>query len=70
MNDWWFGDRQMVKSSFDKRTFLKATLKYLVILLGSAIYAFGFQYFMYPNAIVSGGINVFGNGFESISEVN
>ena len=29
---------------------------YLKILLGAALYAAGFQFFLYPNAIVSGGI--------------
>ena len=30
--------------------------KYLLIVLGSAVYAIGFQYFMFPNNIVSGGV--------------
>ena len=30
--------------------------KYALITLGSAIYAVGFQYFMFPNQIVSGGL--------------
>ena len=29
--------------------------KYIMIVLGSAVYAIGFQYFMFPNNIVSGG---------------
>ncbi len=36
--------------------FWKRFIKYLVIVAGSAIYAVGFQFFMYPNSIVSGGI--------------
>ena len=32
-------------------------LKYFLIVLGSVIYAVGFQYFMFPNRIVSGGIS-------------
>lgn len=35
---------------------LKKLLNYLIILVGGFIYAVGFQFFMYPNAIVSGGI--------------
>ena len=31
-------------------------VKYLLIVLGSVIYAVGFQFFMFPNNIVSGGI--------------
>ena len=31
-------------------------VKYLLIVLGSAVYAIGFQYFMFPNNIVSGGV--------------
>ena len=31
-------------------------VKYLLIVLGSVIYAIGFQYFMFPNNIVSGGV--------------
>ena len=30
--------------------------KYALITLGSVIYAIGFQYFMFPNQIVSGGL--------------
>ena len=32
-------------------------LKYSLIVLGSVIYAVGFQFFMFPNRIVSGGIS-------------
>ncbi len=31
-------------------------LQYLFILIGSVIYAVGFQFFMYPNSVVSGGL--------------
>ena len=31
-------------------------VKYLLIVLGSIVYAIGFQYFMFPNNIVSGGV--------------
>ena len=34
----------------------RQAVKYLLIVLGSVIYAIGFQYFMFPNNIVSGGI--------------
>lgn len=36
--------------------FLRRLVKYLVILGGSVIYAVGFEFFMYPNSIVSGGV--------------
>lgn len=42
--------RLMAKSSMPKGA------KYLLIVLGAAIGAVGFQFFMYPNAIVSGGL--------------
>ena len=38
------------------KVFVKRLIKYLLIVLGSAIYSVGFQFFMYPNAIVAGGI--------------
>lgn len=34
----------------------KLLKKYLIVLLGSVIYAVGFQFFMYPNSIVAGGV--------------
>ncbi len=34
----------------------KTIANYLVIVLGCALYAVGFQFFMYPNAIVAGGV--------------
>ena len=35
---------------------VKKIIKYLLIFVGSVIYAVGFQFFMYPNNIVSGGV--------------
>lgn len=35
---------------------LRGIIKYLIIVVGSVIYAVGFQFFMYPNSIVSGGV--------------
>ena len=32
-------------------------LEYLVIVLGTALYAVGFQYFLYPNSIIVGGVS-------------
>lgn len=32
-------------------------LEYLVIALGTALYAVGFQYFLYPNSIIVGGVS-------------
>ena len=31
-------------------------VKYLIIVIGSVIYAVGFQFFLYPNSITSGGV--------------
>ncbi len=42
--------------SWKKSPILKQTKKYLLIVLGCAIYAFGFQFFCYPNQIISGGV--------------
>ena len=38
------------------QTILKNIAKYFFIILGSLIYAVGFQFFMFPNSIVTGGI--------------
>ena len=38
-------------------TLRRQIFKYFLIVLGSMIYAIGFQYFMFPNNIVSGGIS-------------
>ena len=35
---------------------LRLVKKYLLIVLGAAIYAIGFQFFCYPNHIISGGV--------------
>ena len=43
-------------SSLTQNEAFKRVIKYLVIFVGSAIYAVGFQFFMYPNNIVSGGV--------------
>ena len=45
-----------IKKSLEKKKALKYIAKYLVIVLGAAIYAIGFQFFLFPNAIVSGGL--------------
>lgn len=39
-----------------KKNVLKIVLKYLVITFGAAIYGVGFQFFMFPNSVVSGGV--------------
>ena len=39
-----------------KNSFVKKVIKYAVIVMGSLVYAVGFQFFMYPNTIVSGGV--------------
>ena len=47
----------MKKEKADKgQTVLKNIIKYLFIVLGSVIYAVGFQFFMFPNSIVTGGV--------------
>lgn len=45
-----------INKELTKKTALKWVLMYLAIIVGSAIYAVGFQFFMFPNSIVSGGI--------------
>ena len=45
-----------IKNSLEKKKVWKYITKYLVILFGAAIYAIGFQFFLFPNAIVSGGL--------------
>lgn len=39
-----------------KQTVQRLTKKYLIVVLGVVIYAVGFQFFMYPNSIVAGGV--------------
>lgn len=33
-------------------------LKYAVIVLGSMLFAAGFQFFLYPNSIIVGGVSI------------
>ena len=40
----------------NRSPFLRRAIKCLMIVIGSAIYAIGFQFFLYPNDIVSGGV--------------
>ena len=47
---------ESITKQTEKNLVLKRLLKYLTIVVGSAIYAVGFQFFMFPNSIVSGGI--------------
>ena len=49
-------DMDSIKKSLEKKKALKYIMKYLVIVLGAAVYAIGFQFFLFPNAIVSGGL--------------
>ena len=44
-----------VRSWKDSRA-LRLAKKYLLIVLGAVIYALGFQFFCYPNRIISGGV--------------
>ena len=46
---------ESITKQTEKNLVLKRLLKYLTIVVGSAIYAVGFQFFMFPNSIVSGG---------------
>lgn len=41
----------------DHHKAIKYIFRYLVIVIGSAVYAVGFQFFMFPNSIVSGGLS-------------
>lgn len=45
-----------LNEKINKSVVLRGIIKYLIIVLGSVIYAVGFQFFMYPNSIVSGGV--------------
>ncbi|MBO4831892.1 MAG: YitT family protein [Oscillospiraceae bacterium] len=40
----------------NKSNFLHLAFKYLIIVVGSAVYATGFSFFLYPNSIVTGGV--------------
>ena len=44
-----------IKTQMNNSTAMRRIITYIVIVIGSIIYAVGFQFFMYPNSIVSGG---------------
>jgi uncharacterized membrane-anchored protein YitT (DUF2179 family) len=44
-----------LKERMNDNAVFRNVVKYLVIIIGSAVFAVGFQFFMYPNNIVSGG---------------
>lgn len=44
------------KEKINQNAVLHGILRYLIIVVGSIVYAVGFQFFMYPNSIVSGGV--------------
>ena len=44
-----------IKTQMNSSTAMRRIITYIVIVIGSIIYAVGFQFFMYPNSIVSGG---------------
>lgn len=41
----------------DHHKIAKYIVRYLIIIIGSIVYAVGFQFFMFPNSIVSGGLS-------------
>ena len=43
-------------SKLNENKGLRLFFKYFIIIIGSFVYATGFQFFMYPNSIVSGGV--------------
>lgn len=45
-----------INEKINQNVVLRGLIKYLVIVVGSIVYAVGFQFFMYPNSIVSGGV--------------
>ena len=45
-----------INEKINQNVVLRGLIKYLIIIVGSIIYAVGFQFFMYPNSIVSGGV--------------
>ena len=47
---------ETIRQKIEKKNVFRLLWKYFVIAVGSLIYAIGFQFFMYPNAIVSGGV--------------
>lgn len=44
-----------IKTRMKNNAMFRRLVQYLVIVVGCVIYAVGFQFFMYPNSIVSGG---------------
>ena len=44
-----------IKAQMKNNGVFRRIVQYLVIVIGSVIYAVGFQFFMYPNSIVPGG---------------
>lgn len=46
----------MVKTKTDRKNLLKRVWKYFLIVLGSFVYSFSFQAFLFPNNIVAGGV--------------
>ena len=44
-----------IKAHMKNNDVFRRVVQYFVIVIGSAIYAVGFQFFMYPNSIVAGG---------------
>lgn len=44
------------KEKINQNAVLHGIIRYLIIVVGSIVYAVGFQFFMYPNSIVSGGV--------------
>lgn len=44
------------KKAMLKNTLLTKIKKYILIVLGCAVYALGFQFFCFPNRIISGGV--------------
>lgn len=45
-----------IKNGFNGHPVLSRVIKYAIVTLGALIAAVGFQFFMYPNSIVSGGL--------------
>ena len=39
-----------------RNIYLRRVIQYFFVLVGSAVYAAGFEFFMFPNSIVSGGV--------------
>ncbi len=45
-----------IKKQLNGHSVLSIAVKYLAIVVGSLIFAAAFQFFLYPNSIVSGGV--------------